>query len=236
MIEESGLHHAIREHDLAAIKLILRNGTGELESEAETSARYLLRPIHYAVEYSGAETALVIEWLAQAGADLDAKSRHATNLNPENHNITALYQAADCNHIAAALALFDGGANPNIFCRGWTPLHRAAQHDHPLMVELLVTNDADLSAKNPINGMTALHSAAYSGAVRACSRLWLLGADLNAKNANGQTPLEVAIESRKPATIDFLGRLTTAANIGSTTPIDWGYELLEAIKVGSETT
>jgi len=73
------LHEAIKSQDVSTISRLLRAEATSLEDEFETSGRYLMRPIHFAVEYGHSESALVINLLAQAGAAIsDIQTGFAT--------------------------------------------------------------------------------------------------------------------------------------------------------------
>lgn len=234
MAKKSALHDAIKNQNVTAVSEILRSCKAKLEDEVETSARYLMRPIHFAVQYGQAESALVINWLAQEGADVNAKSRDASRSPPYNEHVTALYYAAEANDLSAAQALLNHRADPDIACYGWTPLHRAAESDHSDMVNLLVDHGANLMAQNPENGMMPLHSAAFKGATKSCCMLWLLGADLNAKDAEGRTPLDLAIANRSLNTGAILRRLATPSSTSAMLLAQSAEKLLHAIKAESK--
>ena len=230
MAKKSALHEAIKSQDVAAISQILNSGKAKLEDEVETSARYLMRPIHFAVQYGHSESALDIDWLAQEGADVNAKSRDASRPDPYKEHVTALYYAAETNNISAAFALLNRSADPDIACRGWTPLHCAAELDHLVMVNLLVDNGAKIMALNPDNRMTPLHSAGFNGATKACCMLWLLGADLNANDAEGRTPLDLAIANQSLSTAAILRRLATPSSTSAMSLVRSAERLLAEVK------
>ena len=95
--------------------------------------------------------------------------------------------------LAAATMLFAGSA------LGDTPLHEAAQSGNAAKCEQLIKAGADVNAMDPDYGLTPLHWASQSAnwalqsakadIVRA---LLVGGADKDAKNNNGQTPLDLA--------------------------------------------
>lgn len=79
---------------------------------------------------------------------------------------------------------------------GYTPLHYAAQRNHPQVVRLLLDYKVPVDATRC--GATALHRAAASNALEACEMLVSAGADLKAVDTSfgdGKTPLMKAMAS-----------------------------------------
>jgi len=74
---------------------------------------------------------------------------------------------------------------------GETPLHVAAVAGSKEVLELLITNGADLNAANP-RGRTPLHLAAEKHGKSAVEVLACHGADVNIKDKYGETPLQSA--------------------------------------------
>ena len=71
---------------------------------------------------------------------------------------------------------------------GQTPLHWAVDKEDTGTVQLLLANKADPSAQDTLKH-SALHRAAALGLSRISRFLLDRGADVNAKNANGWTPV-----------------------------------------------
>lgn len=69
-------------------------------------------------------------------------------------------------------------------------LHTAAGAGHTDVVELLITNGADVNAVTP-DGRTPLHQAAQNGHTSAVELLLVHGAEVNAKDEYGATPMRV---------------------------------------------
>jgi len=109
--------------------------------------------------------------------------------------------------------LLEEGADVNaVDNRGETALHWAAQQGLDSLVLLLLQNGADLSKKanesGPFSGETALHAASRRGHYAECAGhervvelLLEHGAEVSAKNANGQTPLHEAASSGREAVV-----------------------------------
>lgn len=104
---------------------------------------------------------------------------------------------------------------------GYTPLHLAAQYDHPAIVELLLANGADVNAKTgpkpPSDrsprrgGETPLTLALLSYYHKKVMELLVThGADTNVTLDNGVTPLWRAIERNLPYDVQLL--LANGAN------------------------
>jgi ankyrin repeat protein len=77
---------------------------------------------------------------------------------------------------------------------GQPPLVEAAQWGQMKMVELLVTNHADINAHG-VWGYTALHFAAHNGDAKSVEFLLKHGADPNARDEQGLTPIIQSIKS-----------------------------------------
>ena len=72
-----------------------------------------------------------------------------------------------------------------------TPMAWAVHHDHPDVVEHLIDLGADPNAKFGEQGLdTPLHAAAFLGRSECAELLLQAGADSEARNGNGETPLE----------------------------------------------
>ena len=90
------------------------------------------------------------------------------------------------------------GANVNVkggFLRG-TALHYAAFKGNKEIAELLITNNADVNAKDK-NGSTPMYMAAVEGRGEIIVLLLRKGADVNARDNNGSTPLDWAREENQ---------------------------------------
>ncbi len=113
--------------------------------------------------------------------------------------------AAGARHVDVEVVrtLLDSSATPDAFSivpstgddSAWTPLRYAVCFDLPQVVRMLLDRKADARAPG-LDGQTLLHLAAESNLVHFSSITALLlahGADVNARNAAGETPLIVAV-------------------------------------------
>ncbi len=135
-----------------------------------------------------------VRLLIKAGAD-------PSNALPDKDKTKMLLLAAAYDSTQAALALLDGGANPNVADRrGRTPLHIAAQAGSLELVRKLVSKGADLNARtakidSPDTGFfralsgeqTPLLLAAKFNQVGAMRLLIEAGADTKLKAQDGTT-------------------------------------------------
>ena len=106
---------------------------------------------------------------------------------------------------------------------GWTPLHLAAFFGHANIVELLLAQGADVTARsrNP-NGNTPLHAALAGNFKLVAGLLIGRGADVNATDAAGWQPLHLAAANNNMDAIAALiaqGADVSAANGEGLTPL-----------------
>jgi ankyrin repeat protein len=156
-----------------------------------------------------ARNGYVAELLLSKGADINAK---------DNSSQTPLHTAAGYGRKSVVEFLLSKGADVNAKCRGdITPLHEAAStpYSNTETVEALLAKGADVNART-IDGNTPLHQAArlldYYGDYSimqgntplhkfnrdVLELLLAKGADVNAKNLEGTTPLHTAAEKGYP--------------------------------------
>lgn len=114
-----------------------------------------------------------------AGADV--------NVNTPD-GCTVLYEAASNGHNDIARVLLRGGADKNTRCvASQTPLYVAVYLGHLPIVDTLLGAGADVTIINDYGG-AALHFAVDS--VDLVSRLLRCGADENALDSRGMTPVD----------------------------------------------
>ena len=116
---------------------------------------------------------------------------------------TALALASHFGHTETAAFLIDHGADVNAVARHEmkvTPLHAALFGRQVETAKLLIERGADVTIKRggkgwPRSGWTALHYVAGFGFVDLVEPLLSRGADPGARDEEGQTPMEVAVEA-----------------------------------------
>ena len=185
-------------------------------------------PLHAVAALS--DDPAVIAALVDAGADPNAAVGIGT---------TPLHTAAAFNTDPAVIAaLVEAGADPNeldAFLR--TALHFAAGHnENPDVVAALLAAGANPNPELTIPAATALHSAARSGDNPAVIEALLDGGvDLDARDEDGRTPLDVAREKNRPA--EIIAALERAAGAAGSTDeaTASGYDDVEEFAVTSET-
>lgn len=79
----------------------------------------------------------------------------------DHEDITAAAAAGDVDEVAAILSM-DNRLTRVVDRAGWTPLHIAAHRGHAAVVEMLLANNADPTARTA-DGRTALALAEQAG-------------------------------------------------------------------------
>ena len=143
-----------------------------------------------------------------------------------------LYQALVAEDLQRFSALLSGAASrPAAFdhCHGdgFTCLQYACRHRLTKFVELLLKAGADPAAASPVTGRSALHWAAVRDAAHVISLLMERAPqlDVNAEDAAGVTPLQLAVDSGGSAAV--LELLRAGADVSAQT--ESGRPLLHAI-------
>jgi len=141
--------------------------------------------------------------------------RHKLHRDPgiarERHTYgrTLLHDAAGHGSLVVVELLLELGADPNASDQGGhTPLYcvgnECATETGGEVVRALVTRGADVNTRGGVKHCTALHMAARRGNVAVANALLNCGADLEARDRAGVTPLRRAVNCRKTEMVAFL--------------------------------
>ncbi|XP_050050416.2 uncharacterized protein Prosap isoform X1 [Dermacentor andersoni] len=155
----------------------------------------------------------VIIALVNGGALLDYRTKDGR---------TALHRAVEKNNLEALKTLLDLGASPNYKdARGLTPLYYTVLWNaDPQLAETLLHDHATLGVADP-QGWQEVHQACKHGLVQHLEQLLFYGADMNARNASGNTPLHVcAVNDRESCArvLLFRGADPAALNYANQNP------------------
>jgi len=134
----------------------------------------------------------VIRILLAHGAQID---------KPGNEGRNPLIWAAIIRHIDSATLPLQSGSNPNLtgnlgFNYGWTALHWATSNNDEAMVRLLLFYHAHPNLRSGRRLETPLHIAALDNHAALIPVLVAAGAQVNARNSAGQTPLTLALHEQ----------------------------------------
>lgn len=126
----------------------------------------------------------IVRMLVSRGADVNAQSQ-------QGHS--PLQYAASKGWKEIAQLLIENGANVNISdARGARPLHRAASIGIvPIVLMLVECQDIDVNPRDK-EGNTPLHLACEENRGEVCKILVSNGAELDCKNKEQKTPLDLA--------------------------------------------
>lgn len=205
---ETALDRAIFVGDLAMAKLLLEERADPNKLEPG------LTPLHIAVaKYSGDSSSGKMTNHVKDGAGsehiVEALLLHRANPNAidAEHGQSPVHVAAEYGNLGLAKALVQSGGDGHApAANGAQPFHFAVMGGHLSMVEWFVEElHVDLNAATH-EGHTAAHYAAGFDHVKILHYVQRFGADLERKDANGATPLEIAEAEGNKAAVAYLGR------------------------------
>ena len=199
-------------------------------------------PIFYAVSGDHRE---IVKLLISRGADIEScderllkfaiwKSRDSVKILLENGIDPGKFKMGEPpedRKLTELLNSYGAKFDVNDYHSNWPPIVRVSRGDkgeHPEKIQRLLDLGADVNIRN-YKGKTALHCAAKAGFVRVMDVLVKNGADVNAADDNGETPLFDAIRStikkvsKKKAAVEFLlshGADPSFENLWDVTPIE----------------
>ena len=166
--------------NLEMVKLLVYHGV-----DVDVKGPYLGKTALHRATIGGYKD--VVELLLAEGADVSAKS--------QVHLATPLHYAAEKGHKEIAELLIAKGADVNAKNNdGQTPVDVAFQRNRKEIVDLLVEKRAAVS----------LHTAAQHGLLEKLQELITEGADVNAKNKDGQTALDIAMKEYNEEIVKLL--------------------------------
>ena len=146
-----------------------------------------LTPLHQAVLSGQAEITRI---LLKRGARVDA-------LDNLGRTPLLILASGSIDNLDVVKILLQAGADPNAVQHGdqTSVLEYVARHGRVAEAELLVTAGARINARDSVFGMTPLHDAldCWDGAIGNHDMVRFLiahGADVNARDLNGQTPMD----------------------------------------------
>jgi truncated hemoglobin YjbI len=127
----------------------------------------------------------------------------------ESYGRTLLHDVAGERSIEIVKMLLRLGADPNARDEGGhTPLYcvgnACSEENGEAVVRMLVEGGADVNVHDGVKHCTALHIAARRGNVRVAEALLDCGADIEARDILGDTPLRRAVNCAKPEVVALL--------------------------------
>ncbi|KAG6461745.1 hypothetical protein O3G_MSEX012818 [Manduca sexta] len=151
--------------------------------------------------------------LVNGGALLDYRTKDGS---------TAMHRAVEKNSLEAVKTLLELGASPNYKDgKGLTPLYLSVTNKtDPLLCETLLHDHATIGATD-LQGWQEVHQACRNGLVQHLDHLLFYGADMNARNASGNTPLHVCAVNAQDSCarqLLFRGCDKEALNFANQTP------------------
>lgn len=174
------LHFAARGGQLEIVQYLLTLGAPLNAADIDGKT-----PLMNAASCLGPLAHLCAATLLSAGADHD-------QLDARQYD--AAHHASLHGNSGVLRILLSTGASVSGRCvpLGRTPLHLAAENNHPVCVQLLVDASADANARTA-DGMTPVHCAAWRGALGPMHLLLRSGADASVRTQEGHTALDLAV-------------------------------------------
>jgi ankyrin repeat protein len=216
---QTPLYYAVERGDQKAVKLLLAKG-----AVAGSCLEALLSK-------AGKWNKAIIELLIANGANVNVQTsngitmllyalqegkldmakillNHNINVNAHTKNgMTALHYAASKGDQEIIRILIAKGANVNTRNQdGESPLHQATHAENRFVVcHLLLTQNINVNFQDR-HGETVLHRVARIGDEKLLKLLLAHGADLSIRNKDRKTPLDIALQEKRPDIIQILNQ------------------------------
>ena len=232
------LHYAVLEGKLEFVKLLLDNGA-KINVKNNDSG---FTPLQFTTDTE------IAKILIQNGANIESKDKygwtslhHSSIANEvemaklllensaniealDNNHRTPLFVACHEGNFKVAKLLIQNSANIDAKdADGWTALHHAVDDDKPELVEFLLKHGADANAKNHEGKSPVFYYYKITLENKHIVKLLIMyGANINEKDANGNTILHDAIDEDK--FVRFLlnyGASPNVRNLKGFTPIEY---------------
>ena len=154
--------------------------------------------------------------------NIEAVKQHlaaGTDVNAEDdEGWTALVYAIVKDREKIVELLIANGADVNAkMSKGWTPLDIAIEFEHSEIADLLRKHGGKTGEE------ASIHEAAGRGNIETVKQHLAAGTDVNAKDAEGFTPLHYAATKEVAELLIAKGALVNAKGDGET-PLDWAIE------------
>ena len=162
---DAPLLDAVRAGDTASVRALLAQGADVNAAEADGTTA-----LHWA---SYRDDVTTVERLLSAGADVEAANQYGAR---------PLSLAAAGGYAQTLAALLEAGADPTLMTAGVPPILSAARTGNVEAVRVLARHGADVNAKEPLRGQTALMWAAAEDHPAVAQALIDLGADVHASS------------------------------------------------------
>jgi cytohesin len=174
---QTPLHEAVGSGNLDLVQLLIRHG-----ADVNVLDCRRVSPLRKAIQSQKLD---VVELLLKGGADMDTRNSYGQTL---------LHEAAGSSNLPVAQLLISHGADVNALDRARETALQKAMHiqNFDAMMELLLNSGADVDIVT--HDPTLLHEAARSRNLRLAQLLVCHGADVNAVDDGGDSPLHMAVQ------------------------------------------
>lgn len=194
------LIQAVKDQDLASIRILLDSGIDVNAAEADGS-----RALHWSVHRNNID---ITRLLLETGIEVNAKNRY---------EVAALSLAANNGNPDMIELLLNAGAFPNTaMAENETVLLTAARTGDVESLALLIDAGANVNERETWRGQSALMWAAGEGNLEVVKQLVAKGADISARSTRGFTPLLFAAREGKTEIVREL--LDIGADINEALP------------------